>query len=206
VKFGKERNPDFTFEDQEGSFAHFYFYILSAGARKSIHTIHVTLFNLHRYDQISVADGNGHLRPLRRPPSSARCCHVCYWKHRYKKATFLNLATYATGNIDIPHKKWTEEFFDRCVHARTRCTAPRASLNVRSHSSSSQHPLYQSFTVFSKRFYPLYLLLIQQRPLNHVLYMQIFILKIFLFFIFIHTYLSYSQMYCTYFSFTKPVV
>jgi hypothetical protein len=33
------------------------------------------------------------------------------------------------------------------------------------------HPLYPSFTVFSKRFHLLYLLSLQQRPLNHVLYM-----------------------------------
>jgi hypothetical protein len=33
------------------------------------------------------------------------------------------------------------------------------------------HPLYPYFTVFSKRFYLLYLLSLQQRPLNHVLYM-----------------------------------
>jgi hypothetical protein len=29
---------------------------------------------------------------------------------------------------------------------------------------------------------------------------------IFIFLIFVHTYLSYSQMYCIYFSFDKPVV
>jgi hypothetical protein len=33
------------------------------------------------------------------------------------------------------------------------------------------HPLYPSFTVFSKRFHLLYLLSLQQCPLNHVLYM-----------------------------------
>jgi multidrug efflux pump subunit AcrA (membrane-fusion protein) len=33
------------------------------------------------------------------------------------------------------------------------------------------HPLYPSFTVSSKRFHLLYLLSLQQRPLNHVLYM-----------------------------------
>jgi hypothetical protein len=33
------------------------------------------------------------------------------------------------------------------------------------------HPLYPFFTVFSKKFYLIYLLSIQQRPLNHVLYM-----------------------------------
>jgi hypothetical protein len=33
------------------------------------------------------------------------------------------------------------------------------------------HPLYPSFTVYSKRFHLLYLLSLQQRPLNHVLYM-----------------------------------
>jgi hypothetical protein len=33
------------------------------------------------------------------------------------------------------------------------------------------HPLYPSFTVFSKRFHLLYLLSLQQHPLNHVLYM-----------------------------------
>jgi hypothetical protein len=50
------------------------------------------------------------------------------------------------------------------------------------------HPLYSSFTVFSKIFYPLYLLSLQQRPLNHVLYTQIPILEIFfiLFFLYIH--------------------
>jgi hypothetical protein len=54
--------------------------------------------------------------------------------------------------------------------------------------------------------HPLYLLALQQRLLNHILYTQIPILEIFLFFIFVYTYLSYSQMYCTYFSFAKPIV
>jgi hypothetical protein len=36
--------------------------------------------------------------------------------------------------------------------------------------------------VSSKRFYPLYLLSLQQRPLNHVLYTQISILEIFFIF------------------------
>jgi hypothetical protein len=69
-----------------------------------------------------------------------------------------------------------------------------------------QRPLYPSFTVSSKRFYPLYLLPLQQRPLNHVLYTQISILGTFFIFIFLHTYLSYFQMYCTYFNFAKPVI
>jgi hypothetical protein len=46
------------------------------------------------------------------------------------------------------------------------------------------HPLYLSFTVSSKRFQHLYLISLQQRPLNHVLYTQILILKIFFNFIF----------------------
>jgi hypothetical protein len=46
------------------------------------------------------------------------------------------------------------------------------------------HPLYPYFTVFSKRFYPLYLISLQQRPLNHVLYTQIYILETFFIFIF----------------------
>jgi hypothetical protein len=46
------------------------------------------------------------------------------------------------------------------------------------------HPLYPSFTVSSKRFHPLYLLPLQQRPLNHVLYTQISILETFFIFIF----------------------
>jgi hypothetical protein len=52
----------------------------------------------------------------------------------------------------------------------------------------------------------LYLIHLQQHPLNHVLYTQISILKTFLFLFFVHTYLSYSQMYCTYFSFAKSVI
>jgi hypothetical protein len=46
------------------------------------------------------------------------------------------------------------------------------------------HHLYPSFTISSKRFHPLYLLPLQQRPLNHVLYTQISILEIFFIFIF----------------------
>jgi hypothetical protein len=46
------------------------------------------------------------------------------------------------------------------------------------------HPLYPSFTVSSKRFHPLYLLPLQQRPLNYVLYTQISILETFFIFIF----------------------
>jgi hypothetical protein len=68
------------------------------------------------------------------------------------------------------------------------------------------HLLYLSFTVSSKTFYPLYLNPLQQHPLNYILYTQIHILEIFLFLFFVHTYLSYSQMYCTYFSFAKPVI
>jgi hypothetical protein len=64
------------------------------------------------------------------------------------------------------------------------------------------HPLYPSFTVFSKRLHLLYLLSLQQRPL----YVNTYIKDIFNFLIFVHTYLSYSQMYCIYFSFIKPVV
>jgi hypothetical protein len=48
------------------------------------------------------------------------------------------------------------------------------------------HPLYLSFAVSSKRFHPLYLISLQQRPLNHVLYTQIPILKTFLNFIFLY--------------------
>jgi hypothetical protein len=47
------------------------------------------------------------------------------------------------------------------------------------------HPLYPSFTVSSKRFHPLYLLTLQQRPLNHVLYTQISILETFFIFLYI---------------------
>jgi hypothetical protein len=68
------------------------------------------------------------------------------------------------------------------------------------------HPLYLSFTVFSKRLHHLYLLYLQQRPLNHVIYTQISILETFFILFFVHTYLLYSQMYCTYFSFAKPVI
>jgi hypothetical protein len=46
------------------------------------------------------------------------------------------------------------------------------------------HPLYLSFTVSSKRSRPLYLLPLQQHPLNHVLYTQIHILETFFIFIF----------------------
>jgi hypothetical protein len=46
------------------------------------------------------------------------------------------------------------------------------------------HPLYLSFTVSSKRLHPLYLIPLQQRPLNHILYTQIPILETFLFLFF----------------------
>jgi hypothetical protein len=46
------------------------------------------------------------------------------------------------------------------------------------------HPLYPYFTVSSKRFQPLYLIPLQQRPLNHVLYTQISILETFFIFVF----------------------
>jgi hypothetical protein len=46
------------------------------------------------------------------------------------------------------------------------------------------HPLYPSFTVSSKRFHPLYLIPLQQRPLNLVLYTQINIFETFFIFIF----------------------
>jgi hypothetical protein len=44
------------------------------------------------------------------------------------------------------------------------------------------YPLYPSFTVSSKKFHPLYLLPLQQHPLNHVLYTQIPILETFFIF------------------------
>jgi hypothetical protein len=47
------------------------------------------------------------------------------------------------------------------------------------------HPLYLSFIVFSKRFHPLYLFPLQQRPLNYVIYTQILILEIFFYFLYI---------------------
>jgi hypothetical protein len=43
-----------------------------------------------------------------------------------------------------------------------------------------------SFTVSSKRFHPLYLLPLQQHPLNHVIYTQISILEMFFIFIFLY--------------------
>jgi hypothetical protein len=66
------------------------------------------------------------------------------------------------------------------------------------------HHLYPFFTISSKRLHPLYRIPLQQRPLNHVLYTQIPILETF--FIFLHTYVPYSQIYCIYFSFAKPVI
>jgi hypothetical protein len=57
------------------------------------------------------------------------------------------------------------------------------------------HPLYLSFTVFSKRFHPLYLISLQQHSLNHVLYTQIPILKIFLNFIFLYVRIYHTLKY-----------
>jgi hypothetical protein len=48
------------------------------------------------------------------------------------------------------------------------------------------YPLYLSFTASSKILHPLYLISLQQRSLNHVLYTQIPILQIFLFFLFFY--------------------
>jgi hypothetical protein len=54
------------------------------------------------------------------------------------------------------------------------------------------YPLYLSFTASSKILHPLYLISLQQRSLNHVLYTQIPILQIFLFFYFFtYVFLSY---------------
>jgi hypothetical protein len=47
-----------------------------------------------------------------------------------------------------------------------------------------QHPLYPLFTIFSKKFHHLYPFSLQQYSLNHVLYTQIPILKIYFVFIF----------------------
>jgi hypothetical protein len=57
------------------------------------------------------------------------------------------------------------------------------------------HPLYPSFTVSSKRFHPLYLLPLQQRPLNHVPYTQIPILETFLNFYFLYIRIYYTLKY-----------
>jgi hypothetical protein len=62
--------------------------------------------------------------------------------------------------------------------------APTRSSKAVSNNVLYIHPLYLSFTVFSKKFHPLYLISLQQRPLNHVLYTQIPILKTFFNFIF----------------------
>lgn len=56
---------------------------------------------------------------------------------------------------------------------------------------ASQHPLNSSSIFNSKRLHSLYLLPLQRRPLNYVSYTQIPILDIF--FIFLYTYLSYSN-------------
>jgi hypothetical protein len=47
-------------------------------------------------------------------------------------------------------------------------------------------PLYPSFIVLSKRLHHLYLLSLEQRSLNHVLYTQITILETFFIFYFLH--------------------
>jgi hypothetical protein len=75
--------------------------------------------------------------------------------------------------------------FPRAAGART-CSAVLRALHApvslsrrgagRRHQTVSSnvlyiYPLYPSFTVFSKRFHLLYLLSLQQRSLNHVLYM-----------------------------------
>jgi hypothetical protein len=53
------------------------------------------------------------------------------------------------------------------------------------------YPLYPSFTVSFKKFHSLYLLPLQQRPLNHVLYTQISILEtFFIFYIYVFVILS----------------
>jgi hypothetical protein len=57
------------------------------------------------------------------------------------------------------------------------------------------HPLYPSFTVYYKRFHPLYLLPLQQRPLNHVLYTQIRILETFFIFYFLYIRICHSLKY-----------
>jgi hypothetical protein len=57
------------------------------------------------------------------------------------------------------------------------------------------HPLYLSFTVFSKRFHLLYLISLQQRPLNHVLYTQIPILKTFFLILFFYIRIYHTLKY-----------
>jgi hypothetical protein len=59
---------------------------------------------------------------------------------------------------------------DATMGLPSRSRQPAASETVSSNVLYI-HPLYPSFTVFSKRFHLLYLLSLQQHPLNHVLYM-----------------------------------
>jgi hypothetical protein len=57
------------------------------------------------------------------------------------------------------------------------------------------HPLYPPFTVFSKRFHPLYLFPLQQHPLNHILYTQISILETFFIFYFLYIRIYHTLKY-----------
>jgi hypothetical protein len=95
----------------------------------------------------------------------------------YQDATFLPLkigfrrkrvAQKLTQLAPLLHHFWGREAADKAV----------------SNNILYIHLLYLSFTVSSKRFHPLYLISLQQRPLNHVLYTQILILKTFFNFIF----------------------
>jgi hypothetical protein len=63
-----------------------------------------------------------------------------------------------------------------------------------------------SFTIFFKKFILYIFFSSTTYSKSHPLYANTYIRDIFIFYFFIYMYLSYSQMYCTYFSFAKPIV
>jgi hypothetical protein len=78
--------------------------------------------------------------------------------------------------------KTAEEAYISKLTTRIQIKKMKQQLSTKAVSSNVLyiHPLYMSFTVFSKRFHHLYLISLQQGPLNHVLYTQIPILETFL--------------------------
>jgi hypothetical protein len=92
--------------------------------------------------------------------------------------TVITVVEYLSVQAREPSRASSRAYIDRAEpHHRAReVTEPSlARLAIPPWLGSARFQPYPYFTVSSKRFHHLYIIPLQQRPLNHVLYTQIYI-------------------------------
>jgi hypothetical protein len=115
---------------------------------------------------------------IEHPLQIGDACHPLNFRGRFRVPCWRDKGP--DRPLHLEYRTVYSLLLETALHPQTEVLMPKAvSSNV-----LYIHPLYPSFTVFSKRFHPLYLLPLQQYPLNYVLYTQIPILETFFIFIF----------------------